>query len=182
MKPRINISSEQARIDRGNKVLAALETETDRGRACVGDAIIDDFLKELFSRRLLDGENVFSELFEVNQPLGAHGARIKLAYILGWIGPKTYHDSQSIHKIRNRMAHNLDIDSFDHEVLRGLVDGFEFLADMNVRLGLRRDKFLWAVNCAIIQLWRLLDESKRPAVGTDSAMVRLDPAAPTLEE
>src|SRR5437660_472066 len=112
-----------ARVALGNKMFAALETETDRGRACVGDAVLDEVLEDLFRKRLIDHPADVEEILSGSQPLGNHGVRLKLAFLLGWIGPETYADCRTIHKIRNRMAHELTVDSFEHARVLDLLDG-----------------------------------------------------------
>ena len=165
----------QARADRANKMTCALQAETDRGRACIGDALIDEVLKQLFLGRFIS-DRAAEELLSLNQPLGNHGARLKLAYVLGWIGPKTFRECNNVHKVRNAMAHDLDVDSFDHQKVKPLIDKFVSLPDLlPARLALRRDKFLVAVQFCIMQIWAALDKSTQSPIGMDRTLVRLNP-------
>ena len=70
----------------------ALKAETDRGKACVGDALLDEVVKDLFRIGFIDSRKDAEEMLGEGQPLGSHGARLKLSYLLGWIGPETYAD------------------------------------------------------------------------------------------
>lgn len=113
------------RVERGNQLLESLKTETDRGRASVGDALLDEILKDLFRARLVGSESQVEELLRDGQILGTHGGRLKVAFHLGWIRPDTHIECRTIHKIRNKMAHELDVDSFDHGAVRDLLDGLK---------------------------------------------------------
>jgi DNA-binding MltR family transcriptional regulator len=169
-----------ARGERANKMLTALRAETDRGSACVGDALLDELLDQVFRQRFVNEEKLVEELLSFNQPLGSHGARSKVAYALGWIGPKTYGDIKGIRRVRNSMAHDLDVDSFDHQEVKDIVDGFRSLAELKrTRLAHRRDKFLLAVNWCIMQLWALLDDANHSPEGTDRPILTNTPELET---
>ena len=142
-------------------MFAALEVETDRGRACVGDAMLDELFKELFSKCLIDRPKEVRDVLSGGQPLSNHGTRLRLAYLLGWIGPETYEDCRTIHRIRNKMAHELDVESFDNDEVRNLVDGLKSLEHITITvsgetkrgtLERRSDKFLWAVSASVMRL------------------------------
>jgi DNA-binding MltR family transcriptional regulator len=107
-------TSARDRIKRGNQMLEAMKKETDRGKACVGDAMLDELFKELFEKRLVDDQQRINEMIGSGQPLANYGVRLKLAYLLGWIGPQTYATCHAIHKMRNAIAHSMDVDSFSH--------------------------------------------------------------------
>jgi DNA-binding MltR family transcriptional regulator len=162
----------QSRADRANKMSAALKAETDRGRACVGDAFVDELLKELFRRRLIDRPKFVDELLMVNRALGSFSDRLKLAYALGWIGEETRKDCDTIHNIRNAMAHGLDVDSFDHHEVKGKLDALHGPSHVKGRLVHRRDKFLVAVHFAVLRIWEVLDKSKNSPVATDAPIIQ----------
>lgn len=168
------------RIERGNQVLEALKTETDRGRACVGDALLDEVLKDLFRKRLAGPESKVEEVLGDRQLLGSHGGRLTLASLLGWLGPETHADCRTIHKIRNRMAHELDVDSFDHSAVRDLIDQLESPRDITVQVkgAIRRailnrqDKFLFAVQMSALRLWRYIDIAEPLPAAADPPIER----------
>ena len=171
-----------ARLDRANQLADALKAETDRGRACVGDALLDELFKELFRKRLAGKKREVDEILVDGQLLGTHGGRLKLAYLLGWIGPETYAECRAIHKIRNRMAHSLDANSFDHSAVRDLVDGFRSARNLTIRIGgeakranlkRREDKFLVAVQLCILRCWWFIDHSDSAEPTEDPPINRL---------
>jgi len=161
-------------------MVAALRAETDRGKACVADAMIDEIIKEMFSRRLIKAEREVRDIVSFGRPLGSHGARLKIAYLLGWIGPDSYHDCDKIHSIRNRMAHDLDVDTFEHVKVRDLikalkapkhVDAFVTRSGNDTRrLNLKRpaDQVLLTIMTCIMRCWDSLDRAKRQRPGKDA--------------
>jgi len=170
-------SKMEARMDRGNQMFDALHKETDRGKACVGDAMLDELFKELVAARFIDDKKLVREMTGEGQPLGSHGARLKVAHLLGWIGPQTYHDCRTIHRVRNKMAHSLDVADFTHVQIRDLIDNLEAPKhvhisenDVSKRLNLKRhqDKFLFAVISVVLQMWRFIEESERPSQAIDT--------------
>lgn len=171
----------KARMDRGNEMLKVLERESDRGKACVADALIDELVKELFTKRLIAGSETDGVLSD-GQALGNHGLRLKLAYLHGWIGSQTRDEARRIHRIRNKMAHRLEVDSFDHHDVRDLVDGMTTLAQAiievkgqlkRVKMPRRADKFLWAAMWVVQSLWWHVDRAQQAAIAEDPEVIRL---------
>lgn len=171
-----------ARMDRANRMADALKAETDRGRACVGDALLDELFKEMFQKRLTGPKSEIDEVLGDGQLLGNHGARLKLAWLLGWIGPETYADCRAIHKVRNRMAHNLDVDSFDHTAVRDLIDGLKSPRHLTIdvkgetkRVNLKRrgDKLLVAVQMSVLRCWWFIDHANQIQAASDPPINRL---------
>ena len=156
------------RVDRANVMIRALKAETDRGSACVGDAFIDELLKELFRRRLIDRPKEGEEHPGLNRTLGSFAHRLQLAHLLGWTGEETYCDGMTIHKIRNEMAHNLDVDSFDHAEVKRRIDALRGPSQVKFRLVDRRDKFFLAVQFAVLRIWELLEQSENATVAADA--------------
>jgi hypothetical protein len=174
--------AQAARLNRANQLASALKAETDRGRACVGDALLDELFKELFRKRLAGKKREVDEVLSDGQLPGTHGGRLKLAHLLGWIGPETCAECRAIHKIRNRMAHSLDADSFDHSAVRDLVDGFKSPRQLTIRIAgetkrvnlkRREDRFLLAVQFCILRCWWFIDHSDHPDSAEDPPINRL---------
>jgi DNA-binding MltR family transcriptional regulator len=167
------------RLQRGNKVIAALQAETDRGKACVGDAMLDELIKEMFLKRLILEKDDVQGMLSWGRPLGSHGARLKMAYLLGWIGPDTYHDCDKIHAIRNRMAHSIEVDSLEHPKVRDLLSGLRAPHNISITVktkdGTKRanlfkpqDRLLMALMTAQMRCWASMDRAKRQRRGQDA--------------
>jgi DNA-binding MltR family transcriptional regulator len=170
----------KARMKRGNQMFDALKKETDRGKACVGDAMLDELFKELFAARFVDDLKTVNEALGDGQPLGNHGVRLKVAYLLGWIGPDTYRNCKIIHKVRNKMAHVMDIDSFDHASIADLLDKMPAQKSLIItgkkglqRINLRRreDRFIVAIISAMLQIWQFISDSEHAECGEDLVLI-----------
>jgi hypothetical protein len=61
---------------RGNQMFNAMTRETDRGKACVGDAMLDELFKELFERRFVDDQKRIGEMLGGGQPLASYNVRL----------------------------------------------------------------------------------------------------------
>jgi DNA-binding MltR family transcriptional regulator len=174
--------TQMARLERANQMADALKAETDRGRACVGDAMLDEVFLDLFRKGFIKEENEVAGMLGQGQPLGNYGARLKLAHLLGWIGPEAYADCQLIHRIRNRMAHELDVDTFDHPRVRDLLDNLESPRHVTIhikgkphRLNLKRrqDKFIMAVQLSLLRCWWFIDHRQPVKLGVDPLILRM---------
>jgi DNA-binding MltR family transcriptional regulator len=98
--------------DAASLAMEELKTQTDRGAAIVGGAMVDDCLmdalcKKLNKRRKSDKDAAKDvEFLSTNDgPLMSTKSRSALAYLMGIIGPETRSDLTYIAKIRNRFAH-----------------------------------------------------------------------------
>jgi hypothetical protein len=108
--------------------------------------------------------------------------RLKLAYLNGWIGSQTRDEAQRIHRVRNKMAHRLEVDSFDHHDVRDLIDGMTTLEQAvtevkgqptRMNLPRRGDKFLWAAMWVTQSLWWHIDRADQPIAADDPEIIRL---------
>ena len=78
-------------LEQFDEVLAfsnTLDPETDRGCALMAAAYLDDQLKILIERTLVQNAKLQEAIFEPNGSLGTFAARIDFAYLLGCIGPR----------------------------------------------------------------------------------------------
>src|ERR1700689_2400351 len=84
----------------------------DRGIALSLPAIIEnriDAILKAYMRQ--DDTTAVNEYFQPNGPPFA--AKVRLAYLLGLLGPDVFKDLRTIIKIRNEFAHRLAIKLFD---------------------------------------------------------------------
>jgi DNA-binding MltR family transcriptional regulator len=174
----MTIKAVSGRVERGNKMLQALKKETPRGQACVADAFLDEILRTVFENKLIKSKQT-KELLSYMQPLGSHGSRLKTAYALGWVGPLTYKYVDLIHKIRNRMAHELDVEEFDHPQVRDLVNNIDIKELLppsmsKARFPILGDIFMIAAQYSLMQLWVIVDDSTQLHFGLDRPLIHLD--------
>ncbi len=88
---------------------AQLYSESDRGCALVGGAMLDEALAGLLRAYLISNPAVDKALLtNPGAPLSTFSARVATAMALGLLSDELYHDLEQIRKIRNLAAH------FDH--------------------------------------------------------------------
>ena len=100
--------------------------ETDRGAVLMSAAFLDDKLRELIERRLVQNKKIIRRAFAFNGPLGTFSSRIDFAYILGIIPKNAQRDLHTIRSIRNQFAHHALPLSYDDEAIKPLCEKLVF--------------------------------------------------------
>jgi len=86
-----------------------LEKESDRGIAIICHAYVEDLLKELLKRRLIENKNFIKRLeksISFNQLL-------KLCFITGVVTEEEKRDILLLNEIRNKFAHKRKVNNFN---------------------------------------------------------------------
>ena len=101
-----------------SKLFNELGETNDRVTAIVGQAFLDECLRQLIAAFLIDSETYINKLLNEKggRPLGSFGARVIAAYCLGLISEDEYHDLRRIQRIRNELAHELDLSFTDQSI------------------------------------------------------------------
>lgn len=92
-------------LARDGTVLTELEQYSDRSAAIIGAAMVDEVVRDSIAAKFHVSDDKSLPLLAPEGPIGSYGARIRLAYALGIIGPIAYADLACIGKIRNKFAH-----------------------------------------------------------------------------
>lgn len=100
--------------------LKEFQSETDRGAALVGAALIDERLERLLLSHLIDCKESKEMLRGGNAPLAAFNSRIKMAYCVGLLTDLEYSECNMIRKIRNEFAHKVHGLTFQDDRVRAL--------------------------------------------------------------
>jgi mannitol operon repressor len=87
--------------------LHEFQSETDRGAALVGAAVIDQRLSDTLRAFMVAGKVVDALLDGANAPLGTFSARINMCFGLGLIDNHEHSECNIIRKIRNEFAHSV---------------------------------------------------------------------------
>jgi DNA-binding MltR family transcriptional regulator len=161
--PDTNGSTEKLDVGEANAFLQELLRESDRGRALVGCAFLDDMVEKLCRAKMVTDAKAVDNLLEYPGPLTSFAARTDLAYALGWIGAQMYQDLRRIHKIRNAFAHSSCARGFDDADVRSLCEGLEVVkSESRFNVSRTGDKFILAVVFLILQLADLVGRAVRP--------------------
>jgi DNA-binding MltR family transcriptional regulator len=100
--------------------------ETDRGAVLMAAAFLDDKLKGLIEKRLVQDRKVRKRVFDFNGALGTFSSRIDFAYLIGVIPKNAQKDLHTIRNIRNQFAHHAAPLSYDDEKVKGLCNNLVF--------------------------------------------------------
>lgn len=111
-----------------------LEKGSDRSVGVIAGALIDARLSEMLRRDLRRDDTGYSarvrkNVFDPEGPLGTFGAKINLAYLMGYFTADAHSDLQALKKIRNLFAHYREHDTFDTDQLRTLCSNFRLIDD-----------------------------------------------------
>jgi hypothetical protein len=109
-----------------------LETGSDRVIAVVAGAIIDSSLTDVLKKELnRDGSDYTREIqghvFRPDGPLGNLGAKIWMAYLLGYFTHQAHDDLQNFAKIRNFFAHYSEHNSFETQKIKDRCANFKLV-------------------------------------------------------
>ena len=117
--PNSSIESYEAVARRVSDAQAELHSESDRGCALVGGAMVDDALGALLRAFFINHETVTQNLLTLpGAPLSTFSSRIQAARALGLISEEIHRDLHLVRRIRNTAAH------FDHRGARATAFAF----------------------------------------------------------
>jgi mannitol operon repressor len=100
--------------------LVEFQSETDRGAALVGAAMIDDRLEETLRAFMVSNKAADSLLDGGTAPLGTFSSRIDAAFGLGLIDAHEQRECHIIRRVRNEFAHRKHGVTFAYEKIRVL--------------------------------------------------------------
>jgi DNA-binding MltR family transcriptional regulator len=104
----------------------SITDETDRGAVLMSAAYLDDKLRQLIERKLVQDKKILRRAFEFNGALGSFSARIDFAYLLGIIPKNAQCDLHTIRAIRNQFAHYAAPLSYEDEKIKPLCQKLVF--------------------------------------------------------
>lgn len=102
--------------------LREFRSETDRGAALVGAALIDQKLADTLHSFFVVGKTAGELLDGGTAPLGTFSARIKVTYALGLIDSFELTECDLIRKVRNEFAHSIHGTTFAEPKITVLCD------------------------------------------------------------
>jgi hypothetical protein len=119
------------------QAFSELESGSERVIGVVSGGIIDSLLTDAIKDELkLDSSEharkVQNDFFQPDGAVGAFGAKIMLAYLLGYFTPEAYDDLMKFKYIRNQFAHYSQFNSFDIQHIKDRCEKFK-LIDKRIR-------------------------------------------------
>ncbi len=88
----------------------------DRAIVIVGSAFLDAMLTDILTNFLVDDAKEVGKLLRPEGAIGSFGARISTCYCLGLVGQTVTADLRLVAKIRNRFAHEVDVQFSDSRI------------------------------------------------------------------
>lgn len=85
---------------------SALDLESDRGCALLAISFLEEELKMLLKKCLVDTPEVDEKIFSFNGPLGTFSSKIEIAFSLGKISKTIKDELNLLRKIRNHFGHS----------------------------------------------------------------------------
>jgi DNA-binding MltR family transcriptional regulator len=113
-----------------DRMITALEKESDRGYLLIMSAMLDEVLRLLLRNFMLNNERekgFKDKLFENDGPLSTFSSRIRVAFGLGLLDPDLYADLQIFREIRNQFAHQFQAISFETSSIRDRIHNLKYL-------------------------------------------------------
>jgi|ERR1700722_5612866 len=104
------------------KFLKEFQSETDRGAALVGAAIIDHRLTDTLRSFMVSNKAASTLLDGATAALGTFSSRIDATFALGLISAHEYGECHAIRKVRNEFAHSKHGTTFKDPDVKRLCD------------------------------------------------------------
>ncbi len=102
-----------------NDFLKEFLTESDRGAALLGGAMLDNLLQQVLTQCFIEEKGIVKGLFDnAAGPLSTFSAKTKMAYCLGLISRDEYDNINNIRAIRNEFAHKIHGLAFDDKKIK----------------------------------------------------------------
>jgi len=130
----------------------------DRSIVLIASALVENALEVAILSKMVQVSTDFRKRlfsYDGNGPLATFDARIKIAFALGLVGPRTKDDLDQIRIIRNHFAHIPDLIDFDTEEIATLCRSFHLQSTFSIVEGISDDPRIIFVNVTLALLSRL---------------------------
>jgi hypothetical protein len=124
-----------------------ISSESHRSTAVVAGAFVQGRLLQVLRGRFAQDDKLFNELFMPGRAIGDFGAQINLGYLMGVYTKAAKKELDTIRRIRNDFAHNMEVNDFEAqrifalcenlklwESVRVIVDATKFKSDMEFEI------------------------------------------------
>jgi DNA-binding MltR family transcriptional regulator len=143
-----------------DKALAEITTDGPRGAIIIGATLLEDALRVVIRRHMVPlKKEEADQLFTSTAPLATFSAKIKLAYALGIIGPKTRDDLDDIRELRNAFAHGKMVLKFETPEITETIKALNCLATLGKWSLTPRLLYRGAVRLLLLHLTSKIDQN-----------------------
>ncbi|MCH7386579.1 hypothetical protein MMO39_04595 [Acinetobacter modestus] len=105
---------------------SSITEETDRGAVLMSAAFLDEKLKQIIEKRMVQDRKTLQKAFDFNGPLGTFSSRIDFCYLIGIIPKNAQKDLHTVRAIRNQFAHHAAPLSYEDEKVKNLCSQLVF--------------------------------------------------------
>ena len=121
-------------------VITEIETGSPRAIAIVAGAFVEDHLTRVLRWRLVrspikSGVNLQDNMLRSGGALGDFGNKINLAYLIGLISKDAWKELDTIRLIRNRFAHQLEVNNFGVQQIEAWCDNLSLWEKIKIKIG-----------------------------------------------
>jgi DNA-binding MltR family transcriptional regulator len=102
-------------------IIDEIEKAGDRAAAILAASMIEDRLEKAVKTFLHEDKEITPAMFEGLGPLASFSAKARMGFVLGIYGEPMLKTLNRIGQIRNRFAHELEVNSFTHPKVSGIV-------------------------------------------------------------
>lgn len=99
----------------------------DRGVALAMGAMLDACLKSLIMARSKADDATLGSVFSERGLLGGLTDKVQFLYLTGSFSTIAYEDLSILAKVRNRFAHEEEVDNFSHPRVKGQIENLKLL-------------------------------------------------------
>lgn len=119
-------------------IIDEIEKAGDRAAVILAASLIEDRLEKAIKTFLHEDKDITPQIFEGLGPLAGFSSKTRFGFLLGLYGESTRKTLERIGQIRNRFAHELDVSSFSHPRISGIV---QHLDPFSLIKSLKQDRF-----------------------------------------
>lgn len=101
-------------------IIQELETASDRVVGIIMAAVLEDVLGRALKSWMIEDEKIQGEMFGSSGPLGTFSSKINLGLLLGMYSKMAWKELDTIRKIRNEFAHEIETSDFSTLRVRSL--------------------------------------------------------------
>jgi DNA-binding MltR family transcriptional regulator len=153
-----------------DKALAEITTDGPRGAIIIGATLLEDALRVVIRRHMISlKKEEADQLFTGTAPLATFSAKIRLAYALGLIGPKTRGDLDNVRELRNAFAHGKMVLRFETPEVAEVINTLNCLTTLDKGEFTPRLLYRAAIRILLLHLTSKLDEGLAIEIGPEVA-------------
>jgi hypothetical protein len=112
-------------------VIDEIEKTNDRVTAIVGAALVEDRLETAIKVLLHEHDKLTPRMFSGTGPLASFATQANLGFLLGIYRENIWANLSRMARIRNVFAHELEVNTFDHDQVKDLMNNLDVVENLS---------------------------------------------------